>query len=512
MPERRTRILRIVAYCLAPIALLVSLLSWSASSPVASSADEDFHLTSAWCGVGLRDGICEAGSDDDHRRVPLQLIVANQCFDRLPEQSASCPAAPSSELTDTDRGNFGGIYPPVFYATMSVFASEDISVSVLVMRAFNSLLYVGMTSALFLLLPRARRGLMVWATLVTLVPFGVFLTASINPSGWGVLSASTLWLAMLGYFEADTRGRQFGLAALALVSTVIGAGSRADSAAYAVVAIVVVGVLKVERTRAFLRRAVFPVVLMAIAGAGYLTSRQTVAVNLVGERISGPVGSVPESWSDLFWNNLIRLPDLWAGAFGAPVAGRSLWLGAAVPGLVWFPVMLAFCGVVFLGLRRLNLRKGLGMAMIIGLLALLPLLWLMRDHILVGQQVQSRYLYPLLIILAGVSLLGFHTASAGLGRVHMVIVASAAFLGNLTIQWFTIRRFTTGLDMFWLNLDKNVEWWWGLPIGPMPLWIIGSIAFAIVCALAVFYAWRANDSAELTSGQPAYESVATRSR
>ncbi|WP_166871540.1 hypothetical protein [Salinibacterium sp. ZJ450] len=77
---------------------------------------------------------------------------------------------------------------------------------------------------------------------------------------------------------------------------------------------------------------------------------------------------------------------------------------------------------------------------------------------------------------------------------HILIVAAAAFLGNLTIQWFTIRRFTTGLHDFWPNLDKTVQWWWGLPIGPMPLWIIGSIAFAIVCALAVLYAWRANDS------------------
>ncbi len=386
-----------------------------------------------------------------------------------------------------------GIYPPVFYAAMGIFATQDISVSVLLMRAFNSLLYVVMMSGLFFLLPRARRGLMVWASLVTLVPFGVFLIASINPSGWGVLSASTLWLAMLGYFEAETRGRQFGLAVLALVATVMGAGARSDSAAYAVVAIVLVGMLKAERTRAFMRRAVFPMMLVAIAGLSYLTSGQTRAVNLVGEKISGPEGSVPDSWTDLLWNNLIRLPDLWAGAFGAPVGGRSLWLGTAVPGLVWFPVMLAFGGVIFLGLRRLDLRKGLGMAMIVGLLALLPMLWLMRDHILVGQQVQSRYLYPLLIILAGVSLLGFHTKSAGLGRVHMLIVAAAVFLGDLTIQWITIRRFTTGLDKFWLNLDHNVEWWWGLPLGPMPLWIVGSVAFAMVCALAVLYAWRAND-------------------
>lgn len=491
MTERRTGILRIVAYCLAPLALLVALLSWSASSPVGSSADEDFHLTSSWCGLGLRDGLCESGSDSEHRRVPAQLLVASRCFDGHPEQPASCPAIPSSTLENTDRGNFDGSYPPVFYAAMSIFASDNISTSVLAMRAFNSLLYVAMMTALFLLLPRRRRGVMVWASLVTVVPFGVFLIASINPSGWGVLSASTLWLAMLGYFEAETRGRRWGLAVLALIATAIAAGSRADSAAYAVVAIAVVGLLKAERSRLFLLRAVYPVVLVAIAAVGYLSAGQTRAVNPVGENISSPLGNVPQSWTDLLWNNLIRLPDLWAGAFGAPVNGRSLWLGVAVPGLVWVPVLVAFGGVVFLGLRRLGLRKGIGLALIVALLVLLPMLWLMRDHVLVGQQVQARYLYPLLIILAGVSLLGFSGAGAGLGRVHLVLVAAAAVLGDLTIQWLTIRRFTTGLDEFWPNLDKGVEWWWGLPVGPMSLWIIGTVAFAFVCAVAVLYSWPA---------------------
>jgi len=394
-------------------------------------------------------------------------------------------------LTDTDRGNFTGTYPPVFYAVMSIFASHDISASVLAMRAFNSLLYVVMMTALYLLLPRARRGLMVWGSLLTLAPFGVYLIASINPSGWGVLSASTLWLALLGYFETESRGRRWGLGALALAATVVGAGSRADSAAYVVLAAVLVGVLKVERTRAFLIRAVLPILLIVIAAVSYLTSGQTRAVNVSGENISSPIGNVPTSWTDLLWNNLIRLPDLWGGAFGAPVGGPSQWLGTPLPGLVWFPATIAFGGVVFLGLRRFDLRKGIGLAMIVGLLVVLPLLWLMRDHILVGQQVQSRYLYPLLIILAGVSLLGFHSANAGLGRIHMLIVAAAALLADVTLQWFTIRRFTTGIDEFWPNLDKGVEWWWGFPFGPMPLWIIGSVAFGVVCALAVASAWRA---------------------
>ena len=497
MVKKGARVLRLVALCAAPLALLIALTSWSFSSPVGSSADEDFHLASIWCGNGIREGRCETGSAANFRRVPLMLLVASECFNGKPEQAASCPALPSSVLTDTARGNFEGVYPPVFYSVMGIFAGPDISDSVLTMRIFNATVYVAIMTSVFLLIPRHRRGILVWGSLVTLAPFGIFLVPSVNPSSWGVVSASTLWIAMLGYFEVETPRRRFAIAAIATIAVILGTGSRADAAAYAAVSIVLVGVLKVERTRRFLRLALFPAVLVGAAALSFLAAGQANAVNPGVEiTVEGDPTTTPQSWASLFWNNLIRLPELWAGGFGAPLGGRALWHYTTVPGIIWFPTILAFGGIIFLGLRRLNLRKALAIVAVIGLLILLPMLWLMRDEILVGQAVQPRYLYPLLIILAGVCLLDFPGRDAGLGRVQISIVALAACVANLVTQWFTLRRFTTGLDNFSVNLDLGREWWWpNLPMGPMPLWVFGSLAFGVVCALVIVYGWRSGDSA-----------------
>lgn len=496
MPQNPRPWVRILALCSAPLALLIALVAWGFSSPVGSSADEDFHLASIWCGQGPRDGLCEVGSDEHHRRVPLQLITANQCFDNQPTQSAACPSHPADVLTDTDRGNFFGVYPPGFYAVMSVFASAHIAESVLAMRAFNALLYVSLLTALFLLLPMRRRGLLVWSTVATLVPFGVFLIPSVNPSGWGVMSATTLWLALLGYFESVTRAQRLGLATVATLALLLGTGSRADAAAYAAASVVIVGVLTARRSREWRRLAVFPAVLGILAVVAFFSAGQANAVN-PGFEVSVPNDPAVEeqSWTSLLWNNLIRLPELWAGAFGAPVAGRALWLGTTVPGLIWVPALLVVGGLVFGGLRRLDLRKVLSLGAIAGMLVALPMLWLMRDHIMVGQAVQARYLYPLLIMIVAMSLLGFDGVRAGLTRVQLLIVATTAAVGNIVIQWVTIRRFVTGLDAYWVNLDLGSEWWWPIAVGPTAVWIVGSLAFAVFCALCAMFGLRGSTPA-----------------
>ena len=61
---------RAVAAVLAPLAILLALLSWGLSSPPGSSPDDDYHLASIWCAAGEVDGRCEAATDPDERFVP----------------------------------------------------------------------------------------------------------------------------------------------------------------------------------------------------------------------------------------------------------------------------------------------------------------------------------------------------------------------------------------------------------------------------------------------------------
>src|SRR5690606_11127222 len=102
---------------------------------------------------------------------------------------------------ETKRGNFAGEYPPVYYAVMSLFAGQDIQASALVMRLVNASLFVGVATALTALLPVARRLTVLWGWLTTVVPLGLFLIPSNNPSGWAITGVATAILALLGWFE-----------------------------------------------------------------------------------------------------------------------------------------------------------------------------------------------------------------------------------------------------------------------------------------------------------------------
>ena len=233
---------RLLLYIVLPVLMFLSLSSWALASPVGSSPDDDFHLASTWCGLGLREGLCEAGTTAAERKVPALIKDGAECYKFAPAESAACqdalPRSSSASLVDSNRVNSAGLYPPVYYAVMAVFATDDIEASVIAMRLLNIVIFVAMWVGVYALLPRRRRSTLVWSWIIGIVPLGMFLIASNNPSSWAVISGGIGWIALVGYFE--TRGRQrIALGMLALVAAALGAGARADSALYAVLGAVV---------------------------------------------------------------------------------------------------------------------------------------------------------------------------------------------------------------------------------------------------------------------------------
>src|SRR4051794_13144876 len=77
-------------YGLIPLLALVALGAWALSSPVGASPDEDYHLTSIWCGQGIEAGQCEAADAPSNRKIPASLLYGPKCFAFHPETSAQC--------------------------------------------------------------------------------------------------------------------------------------------------------------------------------------------------------------------------------------------------------------------------------------------------------------------------------------------------------------------------------------------------------------------------------------
>ena len=468
---------RIVVAALIPIALFMSLVVWAFASPVGAAPDDDYHIASIWCAQGDRAGVCEAGASEGERLVPRATVLSSICYAHHSDVNGNCPVPDAQSLVPTDRGNFNDHgYPPVYYAAMSVFASSHLNASVITIRVVNAFLYVAMLTALFLLLPVRRRGLLVWSALATLIPLGMFLVASTNPSGWAVLSATTLWLALLGYYETTSRGRRIGLGILAALSTIIGAGARADAATYGVLAMILVVVLKAERTRLFLLRSLLPVALTIVSVLLYLSASQGGVIT----RQATPLSPYEFVW--LLWKNLIDLPWFYASSFGYTGLG---WLDTFMPVAVWGSVLLVVCGLGFWGLGRVTWRKVVVVAVAALAAIVVPLYILMREHIHVGTGVQPRYIYPLLILLIGLCLYGLNRFDLGLSRTQLVLAGALLVIANTVAVYVNIHRYTTGTDVQNLNLNSNVAWWWPIPVHPTQMWLLGAFAFAVAVAAVV---------------------------
>uniref|UniRef100_UPI00286A9F74 DUF2142 domain-containing protein n=1 Tax=Salinibacterium sp. TaxID=1915057 RepID=UPI00286A9F74 len=384
---------------LAPVLALIALSAWAFASPVGASPDDDYHLVSTWCADG-GGVLCEPGAEGN-TRVVASSFRDMLCFAGLPNQSAECQDWGNGSF-ETARGNFAGEYPPIFYSAMGVFAGADIQSSALVMRLANAALFVALATALTCLLPAARRNTLLWGWLVTLVPLGMFLIPSNNPSGWAITGVGTAFLALLGWFESVGHPR-WALGALYLVGVVIAAGARGDAAVFVIGATATVLILTANRTRHWAFSALIPAVGVILALALLLQSGQVGAGlgGLAGAGVSGaevaatapgpglvpPDGSLqaPLSGFSLIAYNLLMLPFLWTGVWGTWELG---WFDTDFPAIVPGAAIAAFVVVAFAGAGRLDWRKAIAVSGVLIVLVAMPLYVLSVSGAQVGQAFQ----------------------------------------------------------------------------------------------------------------------------
>lgn len=476
---------------LAPILAFLALSAWAFASPIGAGPDDDYHVVSIWCANG-GSAECTPGSEANTRVVP-NSFVRIACYAQVESRSADCSYEYLQDTTPMEitRGNFAGEYPPVYYSVMRLFAGGDIQVSALVMRVFNAALFVGLATALFALLPLHRRRTLLWGWLIALVPLGMFIVPSNNPSGWAVTGVGTAFLALLGWFETTGR-RRWALGALYLVGVVMSAGARGDAAVYVIGATVTAVILTAVRTRPYLYSAILPLVGIVIAFVFFASAGQSGVASSGftsdgGASATNPVTGesgvgAPLSGFALAAYNLLMLPLLWTGVWGTWALG---WLDTQLPAIVPWAATAVFIVVGFAGVARIDWRKAVALGGTLLVLIGLPVYVLTAGGDQVGANLQPRYLLPLIVLFCFLLV----TVPAGARGISFTRVQTFAILGALAIANFVslqvnIRRYVTGADQQGLNLDDGAEWWWtGFPVGPSAVWIIGALAYAGLVAV-----------------------------
>ncbi|MCB2413620.1 DUF2142 domain-containing protein [Demequina sp. TTPB684] len=475
----------------APLLALMTLGAWAFASPVGASPDDDYHLVSTWCALGGSEACTEV--EDYNLRQVSTAFDASRCYAMDSDKSAACQAREGLSLdgptVDSPRGNFQNKYPDVFYGTMRLFAGDDLVRSALVMRLVNVTLFVGLATALAALMSSSRRQTLLWGWLVTMVPLGLFLIPSNNPSSWSITGVGTAFIALLGWYESHGK-RRWALGAMYVVGIVMAAGSRSDGAIYAAGATLVAALLTSSRNRDWLIRSALPFAGLVVILLLFLTTNQAdVGVDGIsgGGSVSTP-GSGSESVAEptggfaLTAYNLLMVPYLWTGVWGTWALG---WFDTVLPSIVPWAASAAFIAVAFAGLALLTWRKVIATVGVLTVLTAFPVYLLTAGGDVVGDQFQPRYLLPLIVLFAFVLV----TAAPGRRTVRFTRVQTAVLLGalalaNLVALQVNIRRYVTGADTQGFNLGAGAEWWWhGAFIGPTGVWLIGSLSFAALLAV-----------------------------
>lgn len=466
------------------MAVLGTTGAWALASAPGSAPDDAYHLASIWCAQGPDEQCRTVPGDPEARMVPARVSGELSCFAGDPAKSASCQTpvvGSSTPSVVTSAGNWGGDYPPLFYWLNSWFITDDFAVSVFLMRMFSALVGIGLVGCLVALVPRRMRPSAALPVLVCSVPLGLSLISSTNPSGWAVVAPLVVCLALHASFETTGR-RRLLLCGLTVVAAVLGSGARADACLITVMAVGLGLVLSWPRLGQARVPFVAAAVSVAVAAGFFLGAGQSTALSdgLGADGVLGPTAEM--TWLELGVFNAAQLPTLWTGALAVGPMGSVGWLDTTFPPLVGFLSLGGLIVLVTLTWRRPG--RALAWAVLLTVLALCvyPLYVLGRTSLTVGQGVQPRYLLPITVILVGLVML---SGGARLTRTQAWSLAAALGVAQAVALHVQVRRYVTGLDVSDVDLTSGSEWWWGTAVGPNLVWVLGSVAFALLAALVL---------------------------
>ena len=494
-PRRLLR--RVLAGIGISLSAALALSGWALSTAVGGAPDDDYHLSSMWC-TSFSGPDCEIDPTGQGVMIPPPLLVASYCLYHNSQQSAGCQpfldgTDPREDFAFGHNNPSRSLYPNGFYMVGNLFKTDNIETTVVSIRLFNIAVFLSLLGALWLLLPTRLRVTLAWTWPIALLPLGMFLIPSTNPSSWAIIAVGTGWLALLGYLE--TNGwRSAGLAGIYLVALVLSVSSRVDSILFLGVASILALWQAPLTPRQLWRKtwvAIFPlgfVIARLITTPGNL-ERVIGGVNTNGETLSTlPWAQSADTvlpgtfdWA-LLWNNIWSVPGLWTGVFGGRPLGSLGWLDTALPQIVGVGVGLVVIGLIFEAVRKPGARKAWSLAAVFGALWVIPVYLLQISGALAGAEFQPRYLVPFMVVVVGTIVLTSQGLPLIQDRFRLSAIAVALIVANAIALHTNLRRYTTGTLVQGFNLNSPREWWWGfLPdfISPNVVWFVGALAFAV---------------------------------
>ncbi len=467
--------------------LFISLTCWALSSPVGSSPDDDYHLSSIWCADSVFNPDCKELPNGIE--IPKQLL-ASGCFAFNVSINGSCTENLKNENTAYSHiNNLRKLYPNGFYSVLSIMKSENKTLFVVKVRLFNTVLFIIGLVIIYLLVKDFDFWLKsLFIQISSLIPLGFFLIPSTNPSSWSLIFLPGLWIAMYVAGKREESRLLKGDVLAILFFWFCVNFSRSDGALYSAISLFSILIIflgrKIEYRRNFF---ILNYILITFSLALYLMNTTARAVSNLQSGISGDVSKNFDS--NLLWSNLQNIAFFFTGSAGKTGLG---WLDTFVPTFVWKSMTVVLATLLTIGiLLLLDQRKYSGLAGTIFLVLVyfsLPIIVLQANHFIVGEFVQPRYMLPLLVVVILSALL----------QIKLSQNAVFSFLIFLTpILWINfafslganIQRYS-GMPQDPLNLSSYLESYWSMfNVAPLNIFLLGVVSFGLFLIFSTYSYW-----------------------
>ena len=185
--------------------------------------------------------------------------------------------------------------------------------------------------------------------------------------------------------------------------------------------------------------------------------------------------------NNLLVNNIITLPRFITGFFGSWGLG---WFELELTQTVWLFTLQAFLLVVgFALMKSRNLHRLIFGALFVTMCA--AILYANQQKFgKIGEYIQPRYFLPFFL---GIVIIAAANKTERYPNSLVITVAILATISNSIALRDTIRRYTTGQDVFISkSLNNPIEWWWQFGPQPETVWLTGTLAFAALWALLIY--------------------------
>lgn len=438
-----------VTFALAAAGFFLLLAGWSLATPPWGAPDEPAHVLRA---VGAARGqiyLAPAPAQKGtggYVTVPRGLGPSAQhpCFAFHEDRPATCGSlVPRRHVGRTvRRGTAAGRYFPTYYLPVglpSLFAPDVTGLRL--MRLVSCLLSALALAAALTLLRRWRDPL--WGTLalvLTCTPMTLFMASVVNPSGFEITTAVTVWVALVTALVLGRVDRRLvlvaGVAAVALTTT------RALSPLWLLLTVLVAlsaawsrsGLVRVLRRRDAAAAAAATVVA-TVAALVWTVADKTLQVFALHPN---PANTFSAAFAHA-WGKLGYRTTQMVGILG--------WLDTRLPAWVldlWWAVTAALAAAA-LALGRW--RRAVVLVALGGLVVFVPLLLEAHDARNVGFVWQGRYTLPLAVgipVLAAAVVQRRLVRRAATGAV-VLCLSAAVLAAQLGALWRLLQRFTHGV-------------------------------------------------------------------